>query len=195
MDITGNSLFNRFACIAPEVEAEQALIHIQRAGDRLLFSTGQRYIRQTRLFARVVGALGVPAGIALAQSTPWGWALVALGVLVCAFIPRMICPSALLEIDGQRGQVLVAQGSAGAGTVLDIARITELRGSYETQGWDPRSVLYAALEDGTQTPILVFQGTDEPLAEYACRTIGLLLNRTATYAGPFGGVKICYERR
>jgi hypothetical protein len=195
MDFTGNSLFNRFSRIAPEVETERALIHIQREGDRLLFSTGQRYVRQSRLFACVGGVLSVPAGIALAQNTPWGWVLVVLGVLVFALVPRLIRPTRLLEIDGERGQVLVEQGAAGAGTVLDIAQITELRGIYETQGWDPRSVLYAVAADGTQTPILVFQGTDEPLAEYACRTLGMLLNRTATYAGPFGGIKMCYQGR
>lgn len=195
MEITADSIWTRFARIAPEAGADQAPILVRRDGDRLLFFSGARYVARSRLLARMVGVFAVPVGLALTQVTAWGWALAALGLPIFIFAPRLIRAGRLLEIDGERGELIVTQPAAGAGVTVPIAQVTELRGVYETQGWDPRSVLYAALADGTQIAILVFAGTDEALAEYACRTVGLLLNCTAAYAGPFGGVKVCYERR
>jgi hypothetical protein len=96
------------------------------------------------------------------------------------------------EVDAARRLLVVCQYAAATGTTLRIEQVWEIRGAYETQGWDPRSVLYAVMEDATEVAVLILPGTDEVLAEYACRTLGCLLDRPATYAGPFGGVRACY---
>jgi hypothetical protein len=195
MEITGDEILNRFMSIAPENGLARARLHIEHDGTHLIFFTGASDIQRTRLLTRIGGLLGIAAGLALATRSPWGLAVAAAGALSAVYGPRLIRPVRLLEVDSEQERLLVVQPAAGAGARICIKQIAELRGVYETQGWDPRSVIYAVLLDGTQVPVLIFPGTDEPLAEYACRTLGLLLDLTATYAGPFGGIKICYERR
>lgn len=192
MEMMANVVLNRYSGIAPEVEADGALMQVQRVGDTLVFSMGQCYVRKSCLQARLAGGAGVVVGLMLAQSSLWGWALAILGLLAFVFLPRLIRPARLLEIDGEQGVVRVVQPAVGAGTVVSIVHIVALNGVYETQGWDPRSVIFALLDDGTTAPLLVLSGTDEALAEYTCRTLGLLLNRTATYIGPFDTTKTCY---
>ncbi len=170
-----------------------ALLQIERNGDRLRFLTGTRSLRQSRLLARILGVLGLVAGLALTQISPSGWALAVLGVLTFFIIPGRLRPTRLLEIDAAHGNLLVTQSAAGAGGTISLAQIASIRGAYDTQGWDPFSTLYAVLQDGQEVPVLVFRGTNEPLAEYTCRILGFLLDRPATYAGPFGGIKTCYQ--
>jgi hypothetical protein len=195
MEITADDILQRYRSMAPETGLAQARIHIVCDGPRLIYYTGEGYLRRSRLTARVAGAAAIVAGLALTTQSLWGLALAAAGIGLLALAPRLILPARLLELDADGGRLLITQPAAGAGVSLCLEQITALRGVYETQGWDPRSVIYARLTNGTEVSILVFPGTDEPLAEYACRSLGLLLDLNATYAGPFGDAKTCYERR
>ncbi len=196
METIANGIFERFRGIAPEADLAQARIQVRREGQRLIFMMGEGYMQRARLTARAAGTAGIVAGLALTKlSLLWGLVLVVSGACLLALEPRLIRQEHLLDLDCEGERLIIKQPAAGAGTTICIEQIAELRGVYETQGWDGRSVIYAMLTDGTEAPVLVFPGTDEPLAECACRTLGLLLDLTATYAGPFGGLKTCYERR
>jgi hypothetical protein len=193
--IRTNPLFARFTRIAAEINEPTAWMSAQRDGERLLLLTGPRMMRRTRHFGRLAGVVCMIAGAAIATATPWGWPVAAAGVLGFIILPRLVRTTTLLEIDGAREMLIVRMPAAGAGVLVPIAPIAEIRGLYETQGWDSRSAVYAALHGGEVTPLLAFSGTDEHLAEYACRMIGALIDRTATYEGPFGAVKTCYAQQ
>jgi hypothetical protein len=190
--LKANPIFGRFTHVVSDMNDPRAWLRAQRDGERLLLLTGARSLRRSRMLARSAGLAGILAGLAFVTVSPWGWMLAALGVLTFFVLPSFVRAVTLLEVDGARELVVVAQRAAGPGALVPIGQIIEIRGVYETQGWDSRSAVYAVLRSGIDAPLLIFSGTDEPLAEYACRTIGALLDRPATYAGPFGGVKTCY---
>lgn len=191
--MAAEDILTRYDRRASELGNSEALLYITREGDRLLIQTGTRSIRQSRLLTRIGGLVLALAGIALAGVSLWFLALTVVGALVSLLVPGLFRTTTLLIVDAPRGQLVIAQYAAGAGTELPCAQITGIRGVYETQGWDPRSVLYVGQESGVDLPVLIFRGTDEPLAEYACQTLGYLLECPATYAGPFGESKICYQ--
>lgn len=179
----------RYQRIAAEFDAKQGCLQIQRQGDRLVFLTGGRSVKQSRFFARILGvALGI-LGVTLISISPWTLLLTLVGVTAALFAPEWIRPIRLLEIDAENGDLLVCHDRTGDRVTVPMDAIVRIEGRYETQGWDAMSAFDAVLEDGAQVLILTLRGTDEVLAGEVCRGLGLLLDRPAAYAGPFGGVK------
>jgi hypothetical protein len=184
--MTADTILARFAEIAADLESPKAPIQVERDGDRLRARSGLGAVQKTRWLARLVSVACLVIGAGLARFSPWAWALAALGAAGLVLAPRLVRQTELFEIDAAAGVL------TGAEAAIPIARIAAIRGSYTTQGWDPFSAIQAELDDGSQVPVLSLSGTDEAQAEFACRLLGQLLNRPATYAGPFGGVKTCH---
>jgi hypothetical protein len=167
-------------------ENSPELLQIVQSGEYIEFSTGRRYLRRTR----AAGFLCAVAGAAWTWFTFWAWPVVILGIVVARYAPNAVRPVCLLRMSTEDG--LLAE-CAASGTAVAGRPLIAIRGRYETQGWDPRSVIYALIEEGYEIPILIFGGTDEPLAEYACRALGFLLVVPATYSGTEGVHKSCFE--
>lgn len=187
-----NPLMARFEKMTASLR-EEGWLRIEREGDRLLVTTGDRVVRHSRRLIRAGGALASLAGAALLFYSAWGWALLACGLATLLFAPRFAAYRRLLEIDTADATLILQPNTGVEGGTLPVAGICALRGVYETKGWDPYSVLYAEQRDGTQIPILLLMGGAETLASHACRTLGSLLDCPATYTGPFGDIKACYE--
>lgn len=190
----GSDIFSRFSRLEGDIDCRQAArLCVHRDGDRLLFQTGEKSVRKSRLLARLMGAACMAVGIVSTHMTVWGWLLLILGALAFFVLPLLARTAVYLEISAaeEPGQIRVFPHVACPGIVLPLTQVSAIRGIYETQGWDPRSVLFAVLADGSEVPLLTLPGTDEALAEHACRTLGLLLDCPSTYTGPFGGVKTC----
>jgi hypothetical protein len=180
-------IYSRYAELSPEIAASRGTIQVERQGDLLLFLTGTRYLQRQRLSLWVAGGIGIAGGLALTYYTFWGLALALAGFLICLIGPRLVHAVQILTIDGAEGMV------KGLGGKVALSEITAVRGYYHTQGWDPSSVVYAEVA-GKEEPVALisFRGTDEPQAQYACHLLGGLLNRPASYTGPYGDVKECY---
>jgi len=164
---------------------------IRRVGERLLLETSEASLHRARRQVRAGSLLATASGLIAAALTPWGWLLTAAGLAALWIAPRHQRPRRLLEIDPDRACIRPGPGSGNVEPV-PLASVRAIRGAYETQGWDPRSVIWVLGEDGQETPVLALPGTDEALAVEACRLLGLLLDCPATYAGPFGAPTTCH---
>lgn len=185
-------LLNRFQQTAL-VSEEKALLQIVREGDTLILQTGERVVRQTRLSVRLRGGIGLLAGLALVYFSLWGWAVSVVGLLYLLIAPRFVTSRRLLQLDTAEGKLIPLQTTGVEVRFLSLADICELHGVYETKGWDPYSVLYAQMRDGSRIPFLLLMGSSEKMAEDACRLLGNLLDCPATYTGPFGNMLSCYS--
>lgn len=186
------SLIARFQSVPPELIRSFPQVDVQENEGRVLFRTGERVVARRRLAARVLCVLGGMVGLTLVPMNLWAGALLLLGLAGWFAAPRLIWSRPLVEVDGTHGLLAVRQPEAESGPAVEVGQIDRVAGEYEVVGWDSQSAFYAVLADGTRRRILVLSGTDEPLAEYVCRLLGLLLDRPASYAGPFGGVADCY---
>ena len=186
------NILDAYSRTAPELSRSADRLEVRSEGGRILLYTGEGTVRQSRNYARGVGALAVAGGIALLWFSIWGLIVIAFGLVVVVVVPRTIRATKLVEIDTEGNQFIVVQSTVGAGSTLSLERIQSIRGAYDTKGWDGFSVVYAVGDDGSETPILMLLGTDERLAEIACRTLGVLLDRPAAYAGPFGSFSVCF---
>ncbi|MFN3651442.1 MAG: hypothetical protein ACK47B_17845 [Armatimonadota bacterium] len=185
------AVWERYRAAEAELNSPAAPLLVRDEGLRLVFWTGTAYVRRTRILVRAGGMLALAAGAtAGALFSPWGWLAAPVGLLLAALAPGQIRAARLLEIDTAAGRLTPTALAPELSLPLD--RAARLRGVYETQGWDPRTVIDLVFADGTTVPVLIFPGTDERLAEYACRTLGQLLGCPATYKGPFGGETSCY---
>ena len=160
---------------------------VARDGDRLVLQTGPGAVRQARRRVQTAGAVAALAGLALAWLNPWAPTFTALALLTLVLVHTRLRAVPLVTLDPQQGVLTVCQRAAGAGVSVALSEIAAVRGAYETQGWEPRSVIAVECRDAPPVPV-VLPGTDEALAEEACRTLGTLLGCPAAYAGPFGGV-------
>jgi len=168
-------------------------VRLSRDGPRIIMRTNERHVRMRQLIARIVAVAAVLAGLAFVPVSLWGIALAMAGFGAFALIPRFVRVSTLLRIDLETGEIVALQRAASPGAPIPIEYVRSIEGVYKIQGWDGDSTIYAVLADGSRTPLLVFSGTNEALAVYACRILGYLLDRPATYTGPFGGVTVCYR--
>lgn len=162
-------------------------LSVEEEGERVRLRTGARYVGRRRLALRVWSGVAVAAGLALAVLSPWTVALAALGLAGLAAAPRLFGAADLLEVDRAAGRI------TGPGGAADLSRVEAIRGVNEINGWTPRDAIYAVLDGGEQVPILLLGGTNEPMAEEICRTLGRLSGRPATYAGPFEAPKVCFD--
>jgi hypothetical protein len=161
-------------------------------GERLVVRTSEYYATRRRLGFRVCSCVCAVAGLGLAFAVPWAAALTAVGLAGLFAAPKLFRPAALLECDAPKDRLAVLQRTA-RGTTVRPSQVEAIRGEYEVYGWDPRSAVYAVLGGGERVLLLVFSGTNEALAREACRVVGSMTRRPSTYAGPFGGLEICYE--
>ncbi|HLK55583.1 MAG TPA: hypothetical protein VKU00_03415 [Chthonomonadaceae bacterium] len=186
------NLRTAFAHIESEVSGPWSRLNARMEGDTLRFYTGTRYLQQSRWAIRTVGFLLIVASICLLWIHPYFVSLAAPGLLIFLFAPGYVRPTLLLEIDMERNLLTTVQPTVGPGNTVPLEQVRSIRGAYDTKGWDAFSTIQAVLEEETAVPILMFFGTDEPLAADACRLLGLLLDCPATYAGPFGHTTTCY---
>lgn len=166
-----------------------ALLQVRRHGDRVELLSSDQAVRRRRAWIRAGSLAAVVAGAALTAVSGWAWLIALMAAVAFVAVPARIHVTTLLQLDTASGEL----SAPNTGARLPLQQITAIQGIYETYGWDGRSALYAVLADSTRVLILVFSGTNEKLAEAACRILGTLLDCPATYAGPFGGVKTCHE--
>ena len=166
---------------------------IKGEGDRLRLRTSELFVARRRRRFRGMAALAALAGVMLVALSPWFLALVVLGVVGVVVAPRLFATAELLEIDRARGLLVTLQPGADRGRSVAVSDVKAVCGMYEVFGWDPRSTIYATLANGERAPLLVFAGTDEELAEEACRLLGRYLDAEATYAGPYGAPTVCFS--
>jgi hypothetical protein len=164
-------------------------LELRVEGGRIGLFTGAEQLRRSRRQARVAGIVATGLGLVLLPFSLWSATLVVAGLALLFVVPRLLRQSKLLEIDGGAGRLILTRHDAGAGRELPIERIASIRGQYTTQGWAGFSRIVAVLPDGQEVPIAVLDGTDEQLAATTCRTLGRLLERPASYAGPFGSMQ------
>jgi hypothetical protein len=166
---------------------------VENDGDRLRIRTSEAYVARRRRYFRGSMIVCALAGLALVALSPWFLALAAAALAGFAVAPRLFTTKGLLEIDRARACLVPLQASAGRGRSVPVGQLTKVSGVYEVYGWDPRSTIYAILANEQRVPILVFTGTNEALAEEACRLVGELLNSEATYSGPYGAPRVCFR--
>jgi hypothetical protein len=171
---------------------KKALIEISCEGNMVFLQTGESTIQRSRLRVRLGGVLGLFAGLALTLFSPWGWAVSVVSLLVLIASPRFFSSQRLLAIDTAGERLILLQKTGADVASLCLDQIRGLHGVYETKGWDPYSVLYAEMQDGSHVPILLLLGGSEPMATEACRLLGSLLDCPATYTGAFGNLLSCY---
>lgn len=157
-------------------------------GDRLYLGISEGEARRALLVARLGAGAVVVLGVALSAVTPWGWLLVAGGLVAGFALPHLFRSEALLLAEPEAGRLTPLQPEL-AGQTLACTDALEVRGAYETQGWDARSVIRVVLADGTETPVLILPGADERKAEAACRLLAELLACPAVYTGAMGKPK------
>lgn len=184
-------LLLRLERLAPELRSSRFRIEFAPDDDGVVVRPSGRYLRRVRRLVRLGGLVGVAAGLALGSLAPWGWGLAVLGLIAAGLGPRLVRAAPLLRLETSR--LVVLQGAAEAGTALPLGEVRGVEGRYEVFGWEPRSALYVCTGDGAAGPILVLAGTDEPLAVFACRTLGALLDVPARYTGPSGAETLCYR--
>jgi hypothetical protein len=170
--------------------ADDTLIQVREEGGRVLLYTGTNPLHRARLLVRGACGLAGLAGLGLAAYSTWALLLAAAGLVSFLVLPGRLRQRRLLELDTARG-VLQPQPPDGPAEI-PVSAIRALRGAYQTQGWDPWSAVHALLEDGAEVPVLTLPGTDEALAECACRRLGTLLGCPAVYTGSEGRQKTCY---
>jgi hypothetical protein len=186
-----NLLLNRLQTIQPSL-TKTGLIEAVSDGNRLLVQTAEQATQRSRLFVRIGSGLGMLAGLILACFSPWGWAVSLFCLLVLLLAPRFIASRLYLEIDPVGKQLILLQNTGAEVNSVSLTDVLELQGVYETKGWDPYSVIYARLRDGSKVPILLLIGGSDTKAAEACVLLGSLLNCPATYQGPFGDKLSCY---
>jgi hypothetical protein len=177
-----------------EVTADERL-EVRSAPGRLWIETGRATVRRSQQSACLFGALVAVSGIALLWYSIWGLTVLALGLVTAFMVPRYLRPVRLLEIDTAARQLNVIQSPLGAGASLPLDRIQHIRGEYDTKGWSGFSVLYAVDSEEMETAILVLLGTDDQLAETACKVLSALLTKPSSYSGSFGRATVCFEPR
>lgn len=164
-------------------------LELRPEGGRIGLYTSAALIRRNQRQARVAGLLALGLGVGLLAFSLWSATLVVVGLVLLFVVPRRQRPARLLEIDGRARLLTITQDLVGAGEAVAIDEIDAIRGQYATKGWDGFSLVYARLRDGREVQIAELLGTDERLAEAFCRTLGKLLGRPASYAGPFGSTQ------
>ena len=183
------TLLARLAQAIPDLVEPGARLQVMRDGETIILQTGANTLQKSRRGIQAGGAALTLAGGALTTWNPWALALVPVGIALAWFGPLCVRAGALLAINAAKEEL----AGPGAMCPIPLSQITAVRGVYETQGWDPRSVLYAVPVSGEPVSAMILPGTDEALAEAACRALGALLDVPASYEGPFGGVKECYH--
>lgn len=168
--------------------AQERWLNTSTAGDRIVVSTGKSYTSQRRIAALMTAAGCAAAGVVFAFMVPWASAAAIVGIAGSLIAFKRIRPRPLLEIDSARRIVVIPDSKT-----VDGETLIAVAGRYETQGWDPRSVIVGIERDGSERQLAVFTGTDERLAEYACRVLGMLLDVPSTYRGTEGRTVTCYQ--
>jgi hypothetical protein len=172
---------------------DKGSIEICREGNRIFLKTSQESVRHSRRNLQI-GFLAVAMlFVALAFASPF-FLIGAATAIFCLFaVPLVVKTAVLIEIDAGNGEVILRQDAVEVGLAIPAARIKTIEGIYETQGWEPRNVIYATLVTGKTLPVMVLSGTDEHFTEDACRVLGVLLCCPATYTGAYSSIKICFD--
>src|SRR5689334_21164320 len=99
--ITSQSVLDRFQGMVSAFE-DTGLLQVRREGDRLLFHTGDRAVRGSRLLSRLGSVLGRMADVILAFFSPWGWAALGLSLAVQKWRPSQFSSHQSLDVDCTR---------------------------------------------------------------------------------------------
>lgn len=170
------------------------MVDIRLEDDRLIFMSGERYLRAAKSNVLTVAATVACAAVICGLMAPqYGYLFGFLACLPAIFGSSFVRRRRLLEMDAHTGSITVCQATADAGIMLTHGQISEIEGRYETKGWDLRSVIVAQCLYVRQVNLIVLPGSDKELAVYLCKLLGYLLDRSASYAGAEGRATICYE--
>ena len=171
--------------------ASGGLLALNRDDNRTYLSTGETFRRRQLLQAMAASSLLLIGGAIFTLWSPWALFISAFGAAGLLQLPRMIRTQNLLAIISSEDRLQPLQASAGP--PVPVSQITGIRGVHEIQGWDPRSVFYAVLADGSESEVLLFRGTDDALAIEACRLMGMALDRPAEFTNQYGEHTVCWE--
>ncbi len=167
-------------------------IRIIQSGDRISFTPDEALLRRAVVNARFAFSALALVSLFVAMWFPVALLLTFIAAFCAWKLPMRIMAHEMVAIDSSRNVILVTQKGINPGTEISVDYIASLRGVYETQGWDSRSVVMAAMSSGGDVPIVFLTGTDEAEAEYVCHALGRILDKPASYTGPFGEKKCCY---
>lgn len=175
-------------------QVQRDLIEVRRESDRVVIGTGTRYLRSAKATVAASTVLAVVAAVVCGVLVPHWWPAFALVACVPPVVgPTLVRPRRLLEIDPLSGGIIVCQSMADMGEVVTPYDVVAIEGRYETQGWDPRSLICAMCHESHEVKLIVLPGTDEKLAEYLCKLLGYLLDRPSHYEDPQGSIRMCHE--
>ncbi len=161
------------------------LVEFRRGDRRTVVLTSAAALLRTRRTTQAAGVLVSLAAIVGGWWHPAVWLAAPIGFLVAAYLPGRLRQEMLLLLDSTQGIMRSSQHGTD-GQAIPLSEVTCLRGAYETQGWDGRSVVFAVDAEGGQHPILALPGTDEAAAARICALLGALTQKPASYTGPFG---------
>ena len=177
------TLLDRFYSL----EATPQRLEFRHEGYAIVVHPSRASVRRLQVLVRAAGLIGMFLGLVITPMSLWGLIVAGLGGAAAWKGYHLIRTDPLLRLEARR---LVALQQDDLEVAYDTIR--EIDGRYEIFGWTARTAVYAVTDEGEVGPILVLHGTDESLAIYACRTLGMLLNVPARYDGPFDKHTQCF---
>jgi hypothetical protein len=160
-------------------------LQLNGEGSRVLLELAQASQQRWKWLRPALGFVLVIASAATLPVTPWAWLGIGVGLALALLEAGRPPLGTLIRVDLDSLQLTPLQPEL-AGTCVPISEVREIRGEYETQGWDGRSVYFASMANGADRPILILRGTDDARAEAAGRVLGVLLDCPAHYVGSLG---------
>lgn len=175
---------------AVELGAKDDLVDVARDGDEIVISTGEGFTRRTRRSIRAACMLAAAGGLGLLAVSMWGLALAVLAIVAMYVAPRLIRGSQLLRVNPANHTALTLQAGATLKSI-DLAGVAYIAGMYETQGWDPRIVIYFVRREGGRDEGIIFAGANETAARCCCGVLAQLLGLPATYTNQYDATVSC----
>ena len=163
------------------------LVEVRGGGAALELWLGSRFVGKQRMQARIVGGVLAACGIVATVLSPWSLLLTAVGLAVLVGAPALFRQRALITINRETGWMW----GMGNSDEIEVARISQIRGTHEIQGWDPRDVILAEMDDGSRVEVISFRGTNEALALDACRALAQEIGRPTDYTDQYGNRTTC----
>jgi hypothetical protein len=175
---------------AAQIAAQDGLLDLYRDAGDITVRTGRAVTGRTQRHIVILSVLAMVAGIGLAFVALWALAIFALGIVALLVEPRVVRSTVLLRIDKSSGTIAFEHGK-GPSRNMNVCDIASIAGAYETQGWDPRNVLYVTHSDGEREEAIVFSGNDDKVVECCCRVLAQLLEVSATYTNRYDSTVNC----
>jgi hypothetical protein len=175
------------------IDQRHELLQVAVDGPRVTIFTGRRAVREARRVVFVACLLAFAGGIVMTQISWTGWIVAAIALVVALVVPARLKAVPLIEFDADTDILTLFQAPSGHGMKLPKTSVHAVHGEYGARKGDGFSRLVAILEDGSESVMLSFSGTNDDVAEHACELLGAILSRPATYMASFGEDVLCYD--